>query len=137
MLNNLSEQIRECYRHAEDCARKAAAEPDPKLKRDFLDLEPRWLLLARNFKSSGRLISAEAKRRIEPPMRVRHALHIRFKDGNQRTDFNQRGELPKLGESLSVTLSGEQLHVRVRNVLTPPPANEHSELAHYVYAVEI
>ena len=30
MLKNLSEEIRECYRHAEDCARKAAAQTDPK-----------------------------------------------------------------------------------------------------------
>ena len=32
MLNNLSEQIRDCYRHAQDCARKAAEETDPNLK---------------------------------------------------------------------------------------------------------
>jgi hypothetical protein len=30
MLKNLSEEIRECYHHAEDCARKAAAQTDPK-----------------------------------------------------------------------------------------------------------
>jgi hypothetical protein len=39
MLNNLSKQIRECYRHAEDCARQAAAQTDPKLKGDLLDME--------------------------------------------------------------------------------------------------
>jgi hypothetical protein len=27
MLNNLSEQIRNCLQHAEECARRAAAEP--------------------------------------------------------------------------------------------------------------
>jgi hypothetical protein len=43
MLNNLSEQIRECYRHAEDCAQKAAVETDPGLREDFLRLEKRWL----------------------------------------------------------------------------------------------
>ena len=46
MLNNLSEQIRQFYRHAEDCARKAAAETDPGLRKDFLQLEKRWLDLA-------------------------------------------------------------------------------------------
>jgi len=39
MLNNLSEQIRDCYRHAQDCARKASEETDPNLKQDFLELE--------------------------------------------------------------------------------------------------
>jgi hypothetical protein len=43
MLNNLSERMRACHRHAEDCARKAHVENDPTLKRDFLDMERRWL----------------------------------------------------------------------------------------------
>ena len=64
MLNNLSEQIRNCYQHAEDCARKAAEQPDPQLKQDFLDLEKRWLLLARSFEFNERLsdFSDETKR---------------------------------------------------------------------------
>ena len=49
MLNKLSEQIRGCLEHAEDCARKAAAQTDPQLKQDFLDVERRWLLLARSY----------------------------------------------------------------------------------------
>ena len=52
MLNNLNEDIRECYRHAEACALKAAAQSDPKAKQDFLDLEQRWLSLARSFEFS-------------------------------------------------------------------------------------
>jgi hypothetical protein len=32
-------QIRECLRQAEDCARKAAAQTYPKLKEDFLDMK--------------------------------------------------------------------------------------------------
>jgi hypothetical protein len=43
MLNNLSKQIHECLQHADDCARQAAAQTDPKLKQDFLDMERRWL----------------------------------------------------------------------------------------------
>jgi hypothetical protein len=52
MLNNynLSEQIRECLRHAADCAQKAAAQSDPQLKQDFLDMERRWLFLARSYR---------------------------------------------------------------------------------------
>ena len=57
MLSNVSEQIRECYRHAEDCARKAAAQADPTLKADFLDLERRWLVLARSYDFTERLNS--------------------------------------------------------------------------------
>jgi hypothetical protein len=49
MLNNLSEQIRECLGHAEDCARRAGAQTDPKSKEDFLDMERRWLFLARSY----------------------------------------------------------------------------------------
>jgi hypothetical protein len=57
MLNNLSEQIRDCLQHAEDCARKAAAQTDPTLKADFLDLERRWLVLARSYDFTERLNS--------------------------------------------------------------------------------
>ena len=49
MLENLSEQIRNCYQHAEECARKATAQTDPQLKKDFMDLELRWLNLPRSY----------------------------------------------------------------------------------------
>ena len=55
MLNNLSEQISDCYRHAQDCARKAAEQTDPNLKEDFLELEDSWLFLARSLKFNERL----------------------------------------------------------------------------------
>jgi len=55
VLNNLSEQVRECLQHAEDCARQAAAQTCPKLKADFLDLERRWQHLARSYEFSDRL----------------------------------------------------------------------------------
>jgi hypothetical protein len=57
MLNNLSEQIRECLQHAEDCARNAAAQTDPGLREDFLRLEKRWLVLARSMEFAERLDS--------------------------------------------------------------------------------
>jgi hypothetical protein len=53
VLNNRSEQIRECYRNAVDCAREAADQTDPKIKQDFLDLERGWLLLARSYESAN------------------------------------------------------------------------------------
>ena len=46
MQNNLSEQLRDCYRHAQDCAREAAEQTDPNLKQDFLVIERRWRSLA-------------------------------------------------------------------------------------------
>jgi hypothetical protein len=49
MLNKLSEQIRKCLEHAEDCARNAAAQADGStLKQDFLNLEKNWRSLARS-----------------------------------------------------------------------------------------
>jgi hypothetical protein len=49
VLDNLTEQIRECLEAAENCARKAATLPDSsQFKQDFLNLEQRWLELARS-----------------------------------------------------------------------------------------
>jgi hypothetical protein len=64
VLNNLSEEVRECLQHAEHCARKAAAQTDSKLKEDFLDMERRWLSLARSYGFTERLtaFSDEKKR---------------------------------------------------------------------------
>jgi hypothetical protein len=52
VLNNLSDEVRTCLQHAEYCALQAAAQTDPKAKQDFLDLEQRWLSLARSFEFS-------------------------------------------------------------------------------------
>jgi hypothetical protein len=49
MLQDLSDQIRECLRHAEHCAQKARDAETPTLRNDFLDLERRWLSLARSY----------------------------------------------------------------------------------------
>jgi hypothetical protein len=67
MLNNLSEHIRECLRHAEDCAQKAAAHTGPQTKQDFLDLEQHWLFLARSYGFTERLtdFSNETKRQAD------------------------------------------------------------------------
>jgi len=55
MLNNLSAQIRECLQHAEDCGRQAARQDCPKLKADFLDMERRWVFLARSYELTERV----------------------------------------------------------------------------------
>jgi hypothetical protein len=63
MLENLSANIRECYRHAEDCERRAAAERDPALRNDFLDTARRWIILARSYEFSERLNRFTAQKR--------------------------------------------------------------------------
>jgi hypothetical protein len=55
MLSDLSKQVRECYRCAENCAQQAAAQTDAKLKEDFLYMERRWLLLAHSYEFNKRL----------------------------------------------------------------------------------
>jgi hypothetical protein len=58
VLNNLSEQIRECLQHAEECAQKAAELPNgSRFRQDFLQLEKRWLELARSIEFGEQLDS--------------------------------------------------------------------------------
>jgi hypothetical protein len=47
MLKSASEEIRNCYAHAEACARQAAEESDPELREDLLGLKAAWPKLAR------------------------------------------------------------------------------------------
>jgi hypothetical protein len=49
MLSYLSEEIRKCRLKANDCALKAAAQTDPKLKKHLLNLEEHWLFMARSY----------------------------------------------------------------------------------------
>jgi hypothetical protein len=69
VLHSLSEQIRECLEHAEDCARKAEALPDSSpFRQDFLNLERRWLELARSIEfgeSLDRFIKISSKPNIK------------------------------------------------------------------------
>jgi hypothetical protein len=55
MLENLSENVRMCMRKAEECAHRATIERDPALVGDFLDMERRWLGLARSYQYSEQL----------------------------------------------------------------------------------
>ncbi len=55
LQKNLRENIRECYRHAEYCARKAREQLDPVFREDFLDSRRRWLVLARGYELAERL----------------------------------------------------------------------------------
>jgi hypothetical protein len=55
MLQNLSPEVTECLRHADDCSQRAKYEPDPRLRRDFFDMELRWLKLARSYQFAEQL----------------------------------------------------------------------------------
>ena len=49
MLQNLSEEIRECLRRAEECKRLSKTVLIPSAIKDYLDMEQRWLALARSY----------------------------------------------------------------------------------------
>jgi hypothetical protein len=55
MLANLSAEVRECLWHAEECAERGKIEPNPATRRDFIEMEGRWLKLARSYQSLERL----------------------------------------------------------------------------------
>ena len=53
MVKAVSEQIRDCYRRAQDYAQKAAAETDLASRHDFLVMQRRLLMLAHRQEISG------------------------------------------------------------------------------------
>ena len=55
MFANLSEQAGECRLYAELCADKAQLQSDPQLRIDYLEMQRRWLGLARSYEFSERL----------------------------------------------------------------------------------
>jgi DNA-directed RNA polymerase subunit RPC12/RpoP len=67
--NNPSKQVRECLQHAEECAREAAELPNGSpSRRDFLQLEKRWLGLARSIEFGEQLDSfTKNSARPNPP----------------------------------------------------------------------
>ena len=65
MLGSLDEQVRNCLRHAEHCAARAATASAADEQRDFLMLERRWLSLAHSLEYSRDVerFTADAQRR--------------------------------------------------------------------------
>jgi hypothetical protein len=55
MLQNLSEEIRECLRRAEECKRLAKTALSASAIQSYLDMEQRWLALARSYEFAERL----------------------------------------------------------------------------------
>jgi hypothetical protein len=55
LLESLSEEVRQCYGRAEECAGQAWATRDEKLRADYLRLARGWLKLARSYELWQRL----------------------------------------------------------------------------------
>jgi hypothetical protein len=51
----MSEDVRECYRHVEYCARMAQIHSNEKTRQEFLDLKRRWLMLAQSYEFVARV----------------------------------------------------------------------------------
>jgi hypothetical protein len=69
MLQKLDSEIRECYRHAAECSRSAGQNRDLFNKQDLLDMEKRWLCLARSYEFAERLSNFTE---VEKPKNQRH-----------------------------------------------------------------
>ena len=55
MFVTTNKDARECHFHAEHCKDKAGLQSDPQLRQDFLEMQQRWLSLARSYEFLGRL----------------------------------------------------------------------------------
>jgi len=55
MLENLTDEIRVCLRHAEECARKAEEASRPNARENFLEMQRRWLRLAHRYQFAKQL----------------------------------------------------------------------------------
>ncbi len=67
-----------------------------------------------------------------------YSIHVRRKNGVWQTERQfRRGELPKEGETVSITLGSEEVKARVLNVTEPSLADERGERVHEVHAAEI
>jgi len=69
MLQNLSEEIRECLRRAEECKRLSKTALTPSAIKDYLQMERRWLALARslNFPASFHPKTCGQRRQLNRP----------------------------------------------------------------------
>jgi hypothetical protein len=66
VLESVSEDLTNCYFHAEECARQAASQTDPATKQEYVEMEKRWLSLARSYELVDRIalfIASEGARR--------------------------------------------------------------------------
>ncbi len=55
MLRKFSQEVANCYSHADNCGRRAKAAPTDELRQDFLLLKESWLTLAQSYQFGARL----------------------------------------------------------------------------------
>jgi hypothetical protein len=55
MLRQVSDQVTYCYRRASECHAKAADVLKGAAKQEYLDMEHRWLTLARSYEHTERI----------------------------------------------------------------------------------
>jgi len=98
MLQALSEQIRACHERAVEARRKAETALDPERRAEFLEMEKRWLALARSYAFAERVedfTAAISSRRRKPRIRGRVAAF----QSTVETD-GIRDEVPELNHAL-------------------------------------
>ena len=77
MFITLSNEARECRLYAEHCADRARLQSDPQLRKDYLEMQRRWLALAAAMSSQSSLNFCRLlKQGIKKPRRI-------FEDGRQ------------------------------------------------------
>jgi lipopolysaccharide/colanic/teichoic acid biosynthesis glycosyltransferase len=97
MLQKLDSEIRECYRHAAECSRRADESQDSLTKQDFLDAEKRWLCLARSYEFAERLSNfTEPARRRKPGVVAKRIVEL-ARDGERDPDKLCEHDLQTLG----------------------------------------
>jgi hypothetical protein len=65
MFVSVSREASECRLYAEHCADKARLQSDPQLGQCFLEMQQRWLSLARSYEFTERLEVPVGRRREE------------------------------------------------------------------------
>src|SRR5215831_6967409 len=87
MLQRLSAQVRACHERAAEAKSKAEATADPAVKVDFLEMERRWLALARSHaytESLGDFTAAMSGTRPKPDdaLRLQEISTLLIQEGN-------------------------------------------------------
>jgi hypothetical protein len=133
MLQNLSDQVRECLRRAEDCARKAASESDPTARQHYRDNETGWLKLARSYELTEQLTAFSQR-----ASGTFYSIHVRRKTGAWDTELQIRqGKLPISGDEVAVILHGETLKARVIVMTMNPSGMKDNFAVEIIHAEEV
>lgn len=65
MLQNLDDQIRHCLQHAADCAERAKLAVSERERKDWLDVEARYIKLAHSIEFGRRLNAFTNEQKIK------------------------------------------------------------------------